>query len=76
MNAASEDPSYGEDDTFARQVLEEINTVRTQPRSIVRALQEQMNQIDDDQVLSIPGRDPIQLEEGREAVSHTSTIII
>ena len=33
------------------------------------AIQAQMNQIDDDHVLQVPGRDPIQLEEGKKSVS-------
>ena len=28
-----------------------------------------MNQVDEDHVLEVPGRDPIQLEEGKKAVS-------
>ena len=28
-----------------------------------------MNQVDNDHVLQVPGRDPIQLEEGKKSVS-------
>ena len=44
---------------FAKQLLDVLNSVRTTPSSIVRALQEQMHQVDDHNVLDIPGRDPI-----------------
>lgn len=57
-----------EQDCFTKQILAAINEVRKNPHSIVRSLQEQMHQVDDDNILNAPGRDPIQLEEGRQAV--------
>ena len=55
---------------FAKQVLAAINQVRGNPHSILPHLQTQMSQVDADHVLQVPGRDPIQLEEGKAAVSH------
>ena len=55
---------------FAQEILDAINAVRENPQSIISAIQEQMNQVDEDKVLQVPDRDPIQLEEGKKSVSH------
>ena len=60
-------PDEDASDSFARRVLEEINLVRANPVSIVPDLRKQMNYVDDDCILSVPNRDPIQLEEGQSA---------
>ena len=51
-----------------------INEVRQNPHSIIQPLEEQMNFIDEDNILDKPDRDPIQLEEGKSAVSDTLLI--
>ena len=56
--------------SFVRQLLDIINSVRASPVSIVAAIQEQMSHVDEENVLSVPGRVPIQLEEGKKAVSN------
>ena len=54
---------------FAKQVHAAVNKVRENPHSILPHLQTQMSHVDGDDVLQVPGRDPIQLEEGKKAVS-------
>lgn len=44
---------------FAQKILDAINAVRENPQSIIPAIQEQMNQVDSDNVLQVPDRDPI-----------------
>ena len=48
-----------EEETFARRILSAINSVRANPHSIVLPLQQQMHHIDKDNILNVPGRDPI-----------------
>ena len=65
--AAASEIDGPEEDNFSKRVLEEINLVRADPLSIINALREQMNYIDEENVLNVPNRDPIQLEEGQSA---------
>ena len=66
LAAASEIDGPSEDN-FSKRVLHEINLVRADPLSIIEALREQMNYVDEESVLSVPNREPIQLEEGQSA---------
>ena len=59
QKSAAEEASGETTLSFAQQVLEEINNVRKNPQGIIRQLQEQMNEVDSDNVLQVPGRDPI-----------------
>ena len=48
-----------DENSFVRKILGVINSVRANPKSIVKPLQEQMHQVDNENVLNVPGRDPI-----------------
>ena len=39
------------DKPFVRQILDVINSVRANPHKIIAAVQEQMNQVDDEHIL-------------------------
>ena len=58
---------------FARRLLHAINALREKPHSILPALRTQMSHVDEDGVLEVPGREAIQLEEGKSAVSSPLT---
>ena len=65
--AADSDIDGPSEDSFSKRVLDEINLVRADPLSIIDAIREQMNYVDEASALRVPNRDPIQLEEGQSA---------
>ena len=65
--AADSDIDGPSEDSFSKRVLDEINLVRADPLSIIDAIREQMNYVDEDSALRVPNREPIQLEEGQSA---------
>ena len=56
---------------FSKQILECVNRVRADPPAFASEIEKnELPYIDDEGVLSLPGKDPIQLDEGKQAVSN------
>ena len=59
-----------ENKEFSKQILECINKVRIDPPAFAAYLEKnELPYIDGEGVICLPGKDPIQLDEGKAAVS-------
>ena len=55
---------------FSKRILDSINRVRADPPAFAKELEDnELPHIDEEGVISLPSRDPMMLEEGKQAVS-------
>ena len=55
---------------FSRRILDCVNKARADPAAFARELEKnELPHIDKDGVISVPGKEPLELSEGKAAVS-------